>query len=229
MLNHRRHSHFSAFALTALLAWRMVLFAGEHPGRYLIDSWQTDQGLPQNSVISMTQSHDGYLWLATFNGLVRFDGVRFTVFNSHNTPALDSSRVVRVWTDQSGCLWIGTESGGITRRENGVFKAVTIDENKPAQLQAICDGTRPGEVWFNLVDGRLFHFTGGKAEHEKIIVDGQTIGAVAPLRANDGVVVWTVKGILAQKNGSLLPIGTNSLNFSFSGDVFAGSDKGGSW
>src|ERR1041385_6495648 len=70
--------------------------------RYLIDSWQTDQGLPQNSVTSMAQSHDGYLWLATFNGLVRFDGVRFTVFNSHNNPAMESSRVVRVWEDQSG-------------------------------------------------------------------------------------------------------------------------------
>src|SRR3954462_15698981 len=205
-MHSRRVKTLTATFLLALANWMGGAFAGTRAPRYLIDSWQTDQGLPQNSVISIAQTRDGYLWLATFNGLVRFDGVRFTVFNSHNTPALDSSRVVRVWTDQSGCLWIGTESGGITRRENGVFKAVTIDENKPAQLQAICDGTRPGKVWFNLVDGRLFHFTGGKAEHEKIIVDGQTIGAVAPLRANDGVVVWTVKGILAQKNGSLLPI-----------------------
>jgi ligand-binding sensor domain-containing protein len=56
--------------------------------QFVIDSWTTENGLPQNSVLSIQQTPDGYLWLTTFDGLVRFDGVRFTVFNKANSPGL---------------------------------------------------------------------------------------------------------------------------------------------
>ena len=55
--------------------------------------WQTEDGLPQNSVLSIVQTPDGYLWLGTFNGLVRFDGVRFDSFTVGNTPELRSDFV----------------------------------------------------------------------------------------------------------------------------------------
>src|SRR5688572_20989215 len=55
---------------------------------YIIDVWQTEDGLPQNSVNAIAQTPDGYLWLATFNGLARFDGVAFKVFDPQNTPEL---------------------------------------------------------------------------------------------------------------------------------------------
>jgi hypothetical protein len=53
---------------------------------FLQDRWTTEQGLPQNTVISIVQTRDGYIWLGTFGGLVRFDGVKFTVFNTINAP-----------------------------------------------------------------------------------------------------------------------------------------------
>jgi ligand-binding sensor domain-containing protein len=59
--------------------------AGESDS-YLFDIWTTDNGLPQNSVNAVLQTKDGYLWLATFDGLVRYDGVRLVIFNVHNTP-----------------------------------------------------------------------------------------------------------------------------------------------
>src|SRR3954462_2183559 len=136
-MHSRRVKTLTATFLLALANWMGGAFAGTRAPRYLIDSWQTDQGLPQNSVISIAQTRDGYLWLATFNGLVRFDGVRFTVFDSHNTPALESSRIVRVWEDQSGCLWIGCESGGLVRRQNGQFEADTLAGAKLAHLQSL--------------------------------------------------------------------------------------------
>src|SRR5215204_3697827 len=60
---------------------------------YLIRSWQTEDGLPQNSVNAVIQTRDGYLWLGTYNGLVRFDGVRFTIFDSSKFPDLNNSRI----------------------------------------------------------------------------------------------------------------------------------------
>ena len=78
---------------------------------YLIDSWETDQGLPENSATAMVQTPDGYLWFGTFNGLVRFDGVKFTVFDHANTPALASSGIVNLHLDASHRLWVSTYLG----------------------------------------------------------------------------------------------------------------------
>ena len=80
----------------------------------MVDNWQTDEGLPQNSVVSIAQSKDSYLWLGTFNGLVRFDGVRFTVFDSANTPALGNNRIVSVYAERGGALWAVNDQGSNT-------------------------------------------------------------------------------------------------------------------
>src|SRR6187431_2917791 len=69
---------------------------------YTVQNWQIEQGLPHISITSIAQTPDGYLWLGTFNGLARFDGVRFTVFNQGNTPQLASSRIVQLGVDRQG-------------------------------------------------------------------------------------------------------------------------------
>ncbi len=84
-------------------------------------SWTTVEGLPQNSIAAVVQTRDGYIWLGTFGGLVRFDGVKFTIFNTLNVPALTSQRIVSLYEDRHGILWIGTENGQILRYMNGQF------------------------------------------------------------------------------------------------------------
>ena len=63
------------------------------PSRYTSRTWQMDDGLPQNIVQAVAQDGTGYLWIGTLRGLARFDGVRFTVFDSQNTPALKNSSI----------------------------------------------------------------------------------------------------------------------------------------
>src|SRR6516165_7197937 len=60
---------------------------------YFTRVWQTRDGLPNNAVTAIVQTHDGYLWLATYDGLARFDGVTFTNFDSSTTPEMHSTRV----------------------------------------------------------------------------------------------------------------------------------------
>jgi len=72
---------------------------------YLVESWGTEDGLPQSSVISVIQTRDGYLWLGTLKGLVRFDGNQFTIFNEFNTPGLKSDRIVYLFEDSHTNLW----------------------------------------------------------------------------------------------------------------------------
>ncbi len=98
---------------------------------YRFDSWTTDNGLPQASVNSILQTRDGFLWLTTYGGLVRYDGLRFEVFNSGNTKGLKTSRFLNLFEDKAGNLWITTEGQSITRYQDGKFTTYTTEENLP--------------------------------------------------------------------------------------------------
>ncbi len=88
---------------------------------YLTDVWTSEKGLPDNSVTAITQTPDGYLWIGTFNGLVRFDGVRFVTFDPANTPALLHAHVRHLYVDSQGTLWINTYDGSLTTYRQGQF------------------------------------------------------------------------------------------------------------
>src|ERR1019366_5733878 len=85
------------FALTIAMLAAGLFSAPAAPPNYFTRAWQVEQGLPQNKVTAVVQTRDGYLWLGTYNGLARFDGVRFTVFNDNNTPELRSSRITSLF------------------------------------------------------------------------------------------------------------------------------------
>ncbi len=108
-----------------------VVLGGEDCA-YVTKVWQTGDGLPQDSGTSIVQTPGGYLWLATFNGLVRFDGARLTVFDDGNTSALPSSRLVRLDVDPEGALWIISQEGALTRFQQGRFKRLTSEDGLPA-------------------------------------------------------------------------------------------------
>ena len=83
--------------------------------QYLHDIWTIDQGLPQNGILAIAQGPDGYLWLGTEAGLVRFDGVSFTTFTTATTSALKDNYVSFVAMDATGDVLAGTWVGGVTR------------------------------------------------------------------------------------------------------------------
>jgi signal transduction histidine kinase/ligand-binding sensor domain-containing protein len=114
---------------------------------YRADFWTTDEGLPQNSVRSILQTRDGYLWFTTNDGLVRFDGVRFRVFGKGNTPGVVSNRFTSLHEDAQGDLWAGTEDGGLTRYSLGRFQSLTTAEGLPNnRVMAVWDDTANGIV-----------------------------------------------------------------------------------
>ncbi|MBX7220781.1 MAG: hypothetical protein K1Y36_12600 [Blastocatellia bacterium] len=74
--------------------------------------WQVEQGVPQNTIMGMTQTRDGYLWIVTFGGLARFDGVRFRTYTDHS-PSFPTNRLITVFRDRRGWLWCGAEGPGL--------------------------------------------------------------------------------------------------------------------
>ncbi|MEI6670082.1 MAG: two-component regulator propeller domain-containing protein [Acidobacteriota bacterium] len=92
--------------------------------QYIHDAWGKKLGLPQQAVYAIAQTRDGYLWLATEEGLVRFDGARMEVFNLVTTKELGSSDVRSLLADPAGGLWIGT-SRHLVRYDGVRFEDVT--------------------------------------------------------------------------------------------------------
>jgi ligand-binding sensor domain-containing protein/class 3 adenylate cyclase len=82
----------------------------------ILDSWTARNNLSSSTVTSIIQTRDGYLWMATFNGLARFDGMNFTIFNKANTPILKTNSFWCLHEDSRGRLWIGSNGGGLYLR-----------------------------------------------------------------------------------------------------------------
>jgi signal transduction histidine kinase/ligand-binding sensor domain-containing protein len=110
-----------ALAAIILLLTAFSVCGSEFPQEYLTDVWTADDGLPDSSVTAIAQTPDGYLWAGTYNGLVRFDGLRFVVFDPANTPALSHARVRKLSVDDQGTLWINTFDGAMTSLRPGSF------------------------------------------------------------------------------------------------------------
>ena len=84
---------------------------------YLVDRWTTRHGLPHNSIRDIAQTPDGFLWFATWEGLVRYDGLEFTVFDrSTSQPALPDNGVGALYVDGDGALWSSDSRGNLGRR-----------------------------------------------------------------------------------------------------------------
>ncbi|MEX2362338.1 MAG: two-component regulator propeller domain-containing protein, partial [Balneolaceae bacterium] len=91
---------------------------------FTLDQWTIEDGLPVNSVNQILQTSEGYLWLATFDGLVRFDGVRFKVYKSADYPGLPSNRIQSMANSADDVLWLQLEGDQLVKFENEEFELI---------------------------------------------------------------------------------------------------------
>lgn len=143
----------------------IFLFAAQVSAQYRFDVWTIDDGLPQNSVNDIRQTRDGYLWLTTNGGLVRYDGVRFKVFDSGNTKGLKGTRFQKLFEDRDGVLWITTESNGLVKYKAGVFSTYTTAEGLPNNLITETRRQEPDGTIEFLADGNFIV----KMNDEKVV------------------------------------------------------------
>src|ERR1700735_77048 len=140
------------------------LVAQSTPPQYVTKIWHTEEGLPQNSVNAMLQDHRGYIWIGTFGGLARFDGARFTLFNSANTSGFGSDQIFSLYESRSGALGSGTVDNGLIRLQDGVATTYTESDGLPNRWVTSIRGDREGNVWINTSKGGVANFIGTKPE-----------------------------------------------------------------
>lgn len=156
------------FFLFWFLAPRPVLRAEvtlqpQTSGDSLIHVWQTDDGLPQNWVSSITQTPDGYLWIGTrYGGLARFDGVRFAAFNPQNTPELKDVQVEHLSVDETGALWIVMGNESITALRGNSFQLLREPRAEPRLRADAVLSLQSNSVWFAGEQSSLIKLTLGR-------------------------------------------------------------------
>ena len=129
-------------------------------GQYMRTVWETSSGLPQNSVQAVLQTRDGYIWLGTEEGLVRFDGQRFEVFNRDNTPELPGKDVKALFEAPDGSLWIGMV-GGLARLKDGKFTGYSLAHGLSHDWISEVAGDRAGNIWLGTFGGGVLRFKNG--------------------------------------------------------------------
>jgi PAS domain S-box-containing protein len=166
--------------------------------QYVHDVWTIDQGLPQSSVLAIAQGSDGYLWLATEAGVVRFDGVAFTTFNTANTPALRDNYVNTLLVDRADTVWAGTWVGGVTRLCGDT--ALPAPGGGGSRVDALYQD-RAGTIWEGR-DAGLARWRGGRF----VAVPGLDTMVEAIAEAADGtLLLGTERGVRALRQGRVVP------------------------
>jgi ligand-binding sensor domain-containing protein/signal transduction histidine kinase len=138
-----------------LLAGCCVTAPADGLAGYTQRVWQVSDGLPEQTVQAFAQTKDGYLWIGTTGGLVRFDGVHFTVFDRQNTPAMHENSVFCLTVSKDGALWIGTEGGGLIRYAAGEFRSWSTHNGLSNDfVRTILQGA-DGTIWAGTDNGLL--------------------------------------------------------------------------
>lgn len=125
----RRSSRPAAGWHSTVLLGLWAVFAGGMAAAdqdHLVRSWQIEDGLPDASITAIQQTPDGYLWLGTPKGLVRFDGAQFKLFDASSTSGPPDARITGLVADRHGVLWMASASGGLVRFEGGQFQPLDV-------------------------------------------------------------------------------------------------------
>jgi signal transduction histidine kinase/ligand-binding sensor domain-containing protein len=192
--------------------------------QYIHDRWSVDLGLPAGPVNAVAQTPDGYLWIGSEQGLVRFDGVSFRVFNHANTESLPGGRVIGLVTDKEGSLWIHLDTRDVLCYRHNRFEPVSSQERVTAMGRGL-----GGDILL-AGSGRVMRYATGKSG---------TIGSppiplvIAIAESSDGTIwLGTHNGLFGLRNGSsfdargLPDRKVNCLLAGDAGSLWVGTDHG---
>lgn len=135
----------SLLASTGLFAQQ--LNHSEPLSQNMLDVWMQDRGLPQNGVHDIVQTNEGFLWMATYQGLARFDGIDFQAFTIANAPELRSNGILQLEQAADGTLWIGTNGGGLAYLRNGRFGHIASADELATSTILRMELGPDGQLW----------------------------------------------------------------------------------
>ena len=197
-------------------------------------TWTSENGLAADAILALLQSRTGHLWIGTRNGLARFDGLTFTVYDRANTPDLAADRVQALLEGRDGSLWIGT-TGGLTHLANGRFRSYTKADGLGADFVYALGEDRDGHVWVGTSGGGVSRFD-GQGFTTFTTADGLDSNLVRSLMFDDRGTLWvgTSNALNRFERGrfarydvqGLLPAAVSALAMDRVGNLWIGTNRG---
>lgn len=171
---------------------------------YKIDVWKTENGLPSATIYAVTQTPDGYLWIGTQGGLVRFDGLNFVTFDRYNTPELKRDDIYKFFIDHEGSLWMIIFDFGVVRYKNGKFTSLEIPPNVSGKLISSIGEDKDGNLLVSTNEGLHCLRNGQWISYTK--KDGLPSDDIAELYKDSKGRVWigTSNGLALFENGKIV-------------------------
>jgi ligand-binding sensor domain-containing protein len=166
-------------------------------------AWLTRDGLPQNSIEAILQTRDGYMWLATQEGLVRFDGARFEVFDRNTTAGIRTNHVTSLLEARDGTLWAGTLGGGLLRWQEGKVTAYSLAQGLSSDSVVALAEDGAGRIWIGTQDRGVDVLEDGRVRANA--VPGLPSAQLRALVVDRDGALWagTSKGLVRVKEGKV--------------------------
>jgi signal transduction histidine kinase/ligand-binding sensor domain-containing protein len=158
---------------------------------FSVSIWRTKDGLPADRIRHLLRDRAGFLWVATFNGVARFDGVRFRTYNVTNTPGLRNNLINVLFEDRAGRLWLGHDTGHISVYDRGEFRPMPLAREWPGAPVNRIAQTGDGTVWLLNSQGWLLPVRG---EQSGPILPGIENRPVASLVTDGAGVLLAASG-----------------------------------
>jgi ligand-binding sensor domain-containing protein/AraC-like DNA-binding protein len=204
-----RRAFIAAFFLFSLLhAFPPSLLAlnpEKKLSNYILHTWTTKDGLPQDTIYCIVQDYQGFIWIGTDRGLVRFDGIEFKHFNKSNTHALKNDSITTLFIANDKTLWIGTYGGGITLLKNNQFISPASPDALPNHFIQSITEDRENNIWIGTLGGGIIHFDGNlfSAITTDTEVSGLSNNIVSAVHADSKNRLWigTANGLDCLENG----------------------------
>ncbi|MFK7846275.1 MAG: ATP-binding protein [Rhodothermales bacterium] len=204
---------------------QITLDPAKQISQYIHEAWETEDGLPQNSVSSLVQSQNGYLWIGTEEGLVRFDGKKHVVFDKKTVEAFGVNDVVTILEASDGALFIGTRGAGVVVYDGIQFSTITEEDGLKSAFITSLSQDKSGNVWIGTYGGGLAKYQNNQITSygPEAGFDGEFISEV--LQDQEGNVwVGTEKGLYRLVNDEFVLYPNGPLNEAFITSMFEDSD-----
>jgi ligand-binding sensor domain-containing protein/signal transduction histidine kinase len=200
---------------------------------YIRDQWSAEQGFPGGPVYAIAQTPDGYLWIGTEKGLVRFDGLNFSLLQPSESGIFPAGPILGLAVDGEGNLWVRPRGPRLLRYRDGKFSDVLADlKLQESEITAMCVGEN-GEILFSgLVNGTM-RYSGAKfvtlasvTELPKLIISlAEAVDGKVWLGTKDAGLYYLNHGQVSAASTGLPDTKVNSLLANRS-EVWIGTDKG---
>jgi ligand-binding sensor domain-containing protein/signal transduction histidine kinase len=186
----------TAFSLSAL-----ALNPTQSISQYGHTSWRSDAGI--QTVRRIRQTPDGYLWLATRNGLMRFDGVRFATFRAGPETGLESSTMQDLAIDPDGSMWVATLGGGLASLQAGRFHTYTVNDGLPSvDINALFRDSQ-GALWIGTRGAGIARMVNGTFEGLHVPIPPSRISAFLEDADHSLWIATDGFGVFRLQNGAI--------------------------